>query len=88
MSKSDNYKSLFVEPSKNIHLGCNVKMVCLSEASHRRLRMVVCAIHERGVTLTSYLETVLAHHFKEYQGEISEMLDDILQSTNTDSDSQ
>ena len=88
MSKSDNYKSLFVEPSKNIHLVCKVKMVFISETARRRLSLVVCAFHERGVTLTSYLETVLAHHFKEYQGEISAMLDDILQSTNIDSDSQ
>lgn len=86
MSKTGNYKSQFVEPSKNVNIGYDYKMVCLSERAHRKLRMVVCAIHERGVTMSAYLDVVLMKHFEDYQDDISAMLDEVFNSAKIDED--
>lgn len=86
MSKTGSYKSQFVEPSKNICIGNDYKMVCLSESAHRKLRMVVCAIHEPGVTMSAYLDVVLMKHFKDYQEDISAMLEEVFNSAKIEED--
>lgn len=86
MNKTGNYKSQFVEPSKNVNIGNDYKMVCLSESAHRKLRMVVCAIHEPGVTMSAYLDVVLMKHFKDYQEDISAMLEEVFNSAKIDQD--
>lgn len=86
MSRAGSYKSQFVEQSKNVHIGNDFKMVCLSEKTHRKLRMVVCAIHEQGVTMSSYLDVVLMKHFKDYQDDISAMLEEVFNSAKIEED--
>lgn len=86
MSKTGSYKSQFVEPSKNVSIGNDYKMVCLSESAHRKLRMVVCAIHEPGVTMSAYLDVVLMKHFSDYQEDISAMLEEVFNSAKIEED--
>lgn len=88
MSKSDNYRTQFIEACKNVRVGNEAKIAYLSDKAHRKLRMVVCAIHAPGVTMSAYLDVVLMKHFKDYQDDISAMLDDVLNSTNIEENKQ
>ena len=66
-SKS-RYTSLFI--SNSDIRARSEKLVYIRPESHERLSKIVQVIGSNGITLFSYVDNVLAHHFKEYHDEI------------------
>lgn len=47
--------------------------IYVSRSTHEKLMKIVRVIGERKATVSSYVETVILHHFDQYQDEINEL---------------
>ena len=69
--KSQDYASLFlVNTEITARSG---KQVGIRQTYHNRIAKIVRVIGKRDVTIFSYIDNVLKHHFDTFQGEISEL---------------
>ncbi len=70
-SKSPDYESLFLTdagiPTRS------GKLVSIREKYHKRIAKIVQALGKKDVSIFSYIDNVLSHHFDTYQDEISEI---------------
>lgn len=70
-SKSPDYESLFLMdagiPTRS------GKLVSIREKYHRRIAKIVQALDKKDVSIFSYIDNVLSHHFDTYQDEINEI---------------
>lgn len=51
----------------------NVKLVSIRKKYHSRISKIVQVIGKNEVTIFSYIDNVLSHHFETFQDEISEL---------------
>lgn len=69
-SKSPDYESLFLTdagiPTRS------GKLVSIREKYHKRIAKIVQALGKKDVSIFSYIDNVLSHHFDTYQDEINE----------------
>jgi hypothetical protein len=49
------------------------KLVSIREKYHKRIAKVVQALGKKDVSIFSYIDNVLSHHFDTYQDEIKEI---------------
>ncbi len=70
-SKSPDYESLFLTPA-DIPTR-NGKLVSIREKFHKRIAKVVKALDKKDVSIFSYIDNILSHHFDTYQDEIKEI---------------
>lgn len=69
--KSSDYASLFlVNTEITARSG---KQVGIRQTYHNRIAKIVRVIGKRDVTIFSYIDNVLKHHFDTFQNEISEL---------------
>lgn len=69
--KEGDYESLFIkEPRITVRTG---KMVYIRKDFHDTLQSVCHVIGEGEVSLSGYIDNVLAHHFDTYGGEITRL---------------
>ncbi len=47
--------------------------IYVSRSTHEKLMKIVMVIGERKSTVSSYVETIILHHFDQYQDEINEL---------------
>lgn len=47
--------------------------IYVSRSTHEKLMKIVKVIGERKATISSYVETIILHHFEQYQDEINEL---------------
>ncbi len=47
--------------------------IYVSRSTHEKLMKIVRVIGERKATISSYVETIILHHFEQYQDEINEL---------------
>lgn len=70
-AKSPDYESLFLTvadiPTRN------GKLVSIREKYHKRIAKVVKALDKKDVSIFSYIDNILSHHFDTYQDEINEI---------------
>jgi hypothetical protein len=70
-SKLPDYESLFLTdagiPTRS------GKLVSIREKYHKRIAKVVKALDKKDVSIFSYIDNVLSHHFDMYQDEIKEI---------------
>lgn len=70
-SKSPDYESLFLTdagiPTRS------GKLVSVREKYHKRITRIVQALDRKEVSIFSYIDNVLSHHFETYQAEINEV---------------
>lgn len=70
-SKSPDYESLFLTdagiPTRS------GKLVSIREKYHKRIAKIVQSLDKKDVSIFSYIDNVLSHHFDTYQVEINEM---------------
>lgn len=70
-NKSPDYESLFLAdagiPTRS------GKLVSIREKYHKRIAKIVQALGKKDVSIFSYIDNVLSHHFDTYQDEINEM---------------
>lgn len=70
-SKLPDYESLFLTdagiPTRS------GKLVSIREKYHKRIAKVVQALGKKDVSIFSYIDNVLSHHFDTYQDEINEI---------------
>ena len=70
-SKLPDYESLFLTdagiPTRS------GKLVSIREKYHKRIAKVVQALGKKNVSIFSYIDNVLSHHFDTYQDEIKEI---------------
>jgi Protein of unknown function (DUF3408). len=70
-SKSPDYESLFLSdagiPTRS------GKLVSIREKYHKRIAKIVQALDRKDVSIFSYIDNVLSHHFDTYQDEINEI---------------
>ena len=70
-SKLPDYQSLFLTdagiPTRS------GKLVSIREKYHKRIAKVVQALGKKDVSIFSYIDNVLSHHFDTYQDEIKEI---------------
>lgn len=70
-SKSPDYERLFLTdadiPTRN------GKLVSIREKYHKRIAKVVQASDKKDVSIFSYIDNVLSHHFDTYRDEIKEI---------------
>jgi len=70
-SKSPDYESLFLTdagiPTRS------GKLVSIREKYHKRIAKVVQSLGKKDVSIFSYIDNVLSHHFDTYQDEIKEI---------------
>ena len=70
-TKSPDYESLFLTdagiPTRS------GKLVSIREKYHKRIAKIVQALDRKDVSIFSYIDNVLSHHFDIYQDEISEI---------------
>lgn len=70
-SKVPDYESLFlVESDISTRSG---KLVSIREKYHKRIAEIVKVIGEKEVSIFSYIDNVLSHHFDTFQNEITEL---------------
>lgn len=70
-SKSPDYESLFlVDAGIPTRSG---KLVSIREKYHKRITKIVQALGKKDVSIFSYIDNVLSHHFDTYQDEITEI---------------
>lgn len=70
-SRPEDYTSLFIkETNLTARLG---KSVYIRKEYHERILKIIQVIGENEVSLFSYLDNVLTHHFQTYQDEITEI---------------
>lgn len=69
-SKSPDYESLFLTdagiPTRS------GKLVSIREKYHKRIAKIVQALGKKDVSIFSYIDNVLSHHFDTYRDEINE----------------
>jgi len=70
-SKSPDYEELFlVDSGIPTRSG---KLVSIREKYHKRIAKIVKEIGENNVSIFSYIDNVLSHHFDVFQDEIAEL---------------
>lgn len=70
-SKSPDYESVFlVNAEIPTRSG---KLVSIREKYHERINKIVQVIGKKEITIFSYIDNVLNHHFEAFQDEISEL---------------
>jgi len=52
------------------------KQVCIRKDHHDRILKITQVIGGNEVSIASYMDNVLAHHFATFQGEITELYDE------------
>jgi hypothetical protein len=70
--KAQDYKSLFVKEVAGSKARVN-KVVYIRKEHHDRILKVVQIIGKNEVSLFSFLDNLLEHHFSTYQGELNEL---------------
>ena len=70
-SKSPDYESLFLTDA-GIQTRSG-KLVSIREKYHKRIAKIVQALDKKDVSIFSYIDNVLSHHFDTYQDEINEI---------------
>lgn len=70
-SKSPDYESLFLNDS-GIPTRSG-KLVSIREKYHKRITRIVNEVGKKEVSIFSYIDNVLSHHFDMFQHEITEM---------------
>lgn len=70
--KAQDYKSLFIREVTGSKSRVN-KVVYIRKEHHDRILKVVQIIGKNEVSLFSFLDNVLEHHFATYQGELNEL---------------
>lgn len=70
-SKSRDYKSLFLINADTSTR--NGKLVSIREKYHDRITKIIQVIAKNEVSIFSYIDNVLQHHFEVFQDEISEL---------------
>jgi hypothetical protein len=69
--RKEKYQELFVhEASITTRQG---KLVYISKDYHNRILKIIQVIGKNEVSIASYMDNVLAHHFATFQGEITEL---------------
>ena len=51
------------------------KQVCIRKDYHDRILKITQVVGKNEVSIASYMDNVLAHHFATFQGEITELYD-------------
>lgn len=70
-NKETDYRSLFLrETAIPARIG---KTVYIRKEYHERIQLILRVIGKDEVSLFSYIDNVLAHHFETYQTEITEL---------------
>ena len=70
-SRETDYRSLFLkEAAIPARIG---KTVYIRKEYHDRIQLILRVIGKDEVSLFSYIDNVLAHHFETYQAEITEL---------------
>lgn len=69
-SKKFNYEETFLVNS--YHSGRNGKVVYIRQEYHERLLRIVQLPNNEKITLYSYIDNILAHHFKEFGDDITD----------------
>ena len=70
-SRETDYRSLFLkEAAIPARIG---KSVYIRKEYHERIQLILRVIGKDEVSLFSYIDNVLAHHFETYQAEITEL---------------
>lgn len=70
-NNQENYASLFIkEANLTARLG---KSVYIRKEYHERILKIIQVIGENEVSLFSYLDNVLTHHFQTFQNDITEI---------------
>ncbi|MCM0301888.1 DUF3408 domain-containing protein [Bacteroides fragilis] len=70
-NNQENYESLFIkETNLTARLG---KSVYIRKEYHERILKIIQVIGENEVSLFSYLDNVLTHHFQTFQNDIAEI---------------
>ena len=70
-NNQENYESLFIkETNLTARLG---KSVYIRKEYHERTLKIIQVIGENEVSLFSYLDNVLTHHFQTFQNDITEI---------------
>ena len=70
-SRETDYRSLFLkEAAIPARIG---KTVYIRKEYHARIQLILRVIGKDEVSLFSYIDNVLAHHFETYQAEITEL---------------
>jgi hypothetical protein len=68
--KTQDYRSLFIkEANVTARLG---KTVYIRKEHHERILKIVQVIGENEVSLFSYIDNIIAHHFDMFQDEITQ----------------
>jgi hypothetical protein len=73
MKKRNNYKSLFVKEVVGSSKSRINKVVYIRKEHHDRILKVVQIIGKNEVSMFSFLDNVLEHHFSTYQSELNEL---------------
>ena len=74
-SRETDYRSLFLkEAAIPARIG---KTVYIRKEYHERIQLILRVIGKDEVSLFSYIDNVLAHHFETYQTEITELYNEI-----------
>jgi len=73
-----DYETLFIHDAPvTARLG---KLVYVRKEYHDRILKIIQVIGKNEVSISSYIDNVLAHHFATYQGEITELYNEHNQS--------
>ncbi|MCM1301823.1 MAG: DUF3408 domain-containing protein [Bacteroides cellulosilyticus] len=73
-SREQDYETLFIrEPRTIARMG---KMVYIRQEFHDTIQSVCRVIGDGKVSLSGYIDNVLAHHFDTYGGEITRLYDE------------
>ena len=75
--KAQDYKFLFVKEVAGSKSRVN-KVVYIRKEHHDRILKIVQVIGKNEVSLFSFLDNVLAHHFATYQSELNELYENSL----------
>jgi hypothetical protein len=68
--KTQDYKSLFI---KEANITARVgKTVYIRKEHHDRILKIVQVIGENEVSLFSYIDNIIAHHFESFQDDIAQ----------------
>ena len=72
--RKEKYQELFVhEASVTARQG---KQVYIRKDYHDRILKIIQVVGKNEVSIASYMDNVLAHHFATFQGEITELYDE------------
>jgi len=70
--KIDEYRSLFLNES-NAPPARFGKSIYIQKVHHERISQVISVIAGKKITLSDYINNVLSNHFREYEGEITQL---------------